>query len=188
MKWPAHPSTPDATSSAAAFSPAVDAECRTFATPCFWKRRPGTELRRGHPQRSVRPDRFRATGALLSPNARRSKSLSIDRMTIAADRSSPANFVCSSNENDRCALTVMPDRRPPSDSTGPMGTQPVDHGRAPTQMLPTMPVAKGNNEPETKVPAPQGKRTRAQAVRAALARITRRNSLRKQRNAQKGEP
>jgi hypothetical protein len=37
------------------------------------------------------------------------------------------------------------------------------------------------------VPAPAKKpRSRTEAVRAALARITRRNSLRKQRDAQKG--
>jgi hypothetical protein len=45
-----------------------------------------------------------------------------------------------------------------------------------------MPGTKG----KAKTPAPQKKqRTRAEVVRAALARITRRNSLRKQRDAQK---
>jgi hypothetical protein len=77
----------------------------------------------------------------------------------------------------------MPNKQPPTDSTGPMGMQPVEHGpTTPTQTLPMMPGTKG----KAKTPAPQKKpRTRAEAVRAALARITRRNSLRKQRDAQK---
>jgi hypothetical protein len=69
-----------------------------------------------------------------------------------------------------------------------MGMQPVEHRlSAPTQMLPMMPCAQGVPQAETKTPAPEKKpRTRKQAVRAALARLTRRNSLRKQRAAQKG--
>jgi hypothetical protein len=70
-----------------------------------------------------------------------------------------------------------------------MGMQPIAHGPAPTQMLPTMPRAKGDQgeTPASAVNMPvqeKKPRTRTQAVRAALARITRRNSLRKQRNAQ----
>jgi hypothetical protein len=52
-------------------------------------------------------------------------------------------------------------------------------------MLPTMPVARTETNQETKSPAPEKKQTRAEAVRAALARIMRRNSLQKQRDAQK---
>jgi hypothetical protein len=64
--------------------------------------------------------------------------------------------------------------------------QPVAHdASAPTQMLPIMPCAKEEAEGDTKAPAKRI-RTRAEAVRAALARITRRKSLRKQREAQKG--
>jgi hypothetical protein len=53
-----------------------------------------------------------------------------------------------------------------------------------------MPDAKGEMKEETarerKSPAPEKKpRTRTEAVRAARARITRRKSLRKQRDAQK---
>jgi hypothetical protein len=85
----------------------------------------------------------------------------------------------------------MPNKRLPSDKTGPMGMQPADHGpTAPTQMLPIMGGAKGGMErelkDETKIPAAEKKqRTRTDAMRAALAKITRRNSLRKQRAAQK---
>jgi hypothetical protein len=72
-----------------------------------------------------------------------------------------------------------------------MGTQPVEHGpTAPTQMLPMMPSAKRDVEGQpgtAKTPAAEKKNpTRSQAVRVALARITRRKSLRKQRDAQKG--
>jgi hypothetical protein len=52
-------------------------------------------------------------------------------------------------------------------------------------MLPIMPAARTETKQEAKSPAPEKKQTRAEAVRAALARITRRNSLQKQRDAQK---
>jgi hypothetical protein len=53
-------------------------------------------------------------------------------------------------------------------------------------MLPIMPGTEGAMKRETKTPAPEKKpRTRTDAVRAAVAKITRRNSLRKQRDAQK---
>jgi hypothetical protein len=85
----------------------------------------------------------------------------------------------------------MPNKRLRSDKTGPMGMQPADHGpTAPTQMLPIMGGAKGGMEiepkDETKTPAAEKKqRTRTDAIRAARAKITRRNSLQKQRAAQK---
>jgi hypothetical protein len=65
--------------------------------------------------------------------------------------------------------------------------QPIEHARsAPTQMLPKMPAATGKPTRDAKTPAPQEKQqTRTEAVRAVRARITRRNSLRKQRDAQK---
>jgi hypothetical protein len=66
-----------------------------------------------------------------------------------------------------------------------MRMQPAEHTpTASTQMLPTMPAARTETK-EIKSPAPKKKQTRAEAVRAARARITRRNSLRKQRDAQK---
>jgi hypothetical protein len=86
----------------------------------------------------------------------------------------------------------MPKKPPLADRTGPMGVQPLEHGpTVATQMLPMMPCAKEENGVETqgesKAPRPEIKkaRTRTDAVRAALARITRRKSLRKQRDAQK---
>jgi len=67
-----------------------------------------------------------------------------------------------------------------------MGMQPAEHGLAPTQMLPLMPAAKGGTKHEAKRPTPaKNQQTRKEAVRAVHARITRRNSLRKQRDAQK---
>ena len=75
-----------------------------------------------------------------------------------------------------------------------MGMQPSSHGpTAATQMLPTMPRAgkekkemKGETQQPARSPAAQNRPpTRAEAVRAARARITRRQSLRKQRDAQK---
>jgi hypothetical protein len=73
----------------------------------------------------------------------------------------------------------MPRRK--STPTGPMSMQPVQHGSiAPTQlrMEPTAGV-------ETQPSRPKKQSLRTEAVRIAKARIMRRNSLRKQRQAQK---
>lgn len=72
--------------------------------------------------------------------------------------------------------------------------QPPSHGRtAATQMLPLMPGAKAEKKDvkgETRQQQASAERkqplARAEAVRAAWARITRRKSLKKQRDAQKG--
>jgi hypothetical protein len=89
----------------------------------------------------------------------------------------------------------MPKKPPPPDCTGPMGMQPLARSpTAATQMLPLMPGAKaekkdvkGETRQQPGAPAEQKKPpTRAEAVRAARARITRRKSLRKQRDAQRG--
>ena len=87
----------------------------------------------------------------------------------------------------------MPKKPPPPDSTGPMGMQPQAHRpTAATEMLPTMPRAgednqeiKGETQPARASAANKKPPTRAEAVRAARARITRRKSLRTQRDAQK---
>ncbi|MDB5640107.1 MAG: hypothetical protein JWP51_5015 [Bradyrhizobium sp.] len=74
----------------------------------------------------------------------------------------------------------MPRRKSPS--TGPMNVQPVEHGSIrPTQLRPIVPTI--GDKPKTTRPK---KSTRAEAVRVAMARIMRRNSLRKQRKAQRG--
>jgi hypothetical protein len=85
--------------------------------------------------------------------------------------------------NELCIweLSKMPKRKPTS--AGPMNMQPVAHNSiAPTQVLPMMPTVGG----DTKTPLPKKRPTRADAVQIAKARIMRRNSLRKQRQAQKG--
>jgi hypothetical protein len=82
---------------------------------------------------------------------------------------------------DPLAVFRMPKRKPTS--AGPMTMQPVERGSTmPTQGLPIMPtVGKA-----AKTQQPKQQPTRMEAVRAANAKITRRNSLRKQRDAQKG--
>jgi hypothetical protein len=83
------------------------------------------------------------------------------------------------NELCICELSMMPKRKPTS--TDPMSVQPVAHGSiAPTQLL-MMPTTGAQTKTLSKKPSP-----RAQAVRVAKARIMRRNSLRKQRQAQRG--
>jgi hypothetical protein len=72
----------------------------------------------------------------------------------------------------------MPKRKPTS--AGPMSVQPALHSSIAATQLPMMPTA-GTETPLSKKRSP-----RAEAVRIAKARIMRRNSLRKQRLAQKG--
>jgi hypothetical protein len=73
---------------------------------------------------------------------------------------------------------IMPNSKPTP--TGPMSTQPVGRGAImPTQALPMMPTA----GKAMKAPEPKKQPTRTEAVRAAKAKITRRESLRKQRDA-----
>jgi hypothetical protein len=67
--------------------------------------------------------------------------------------------------------------------TGPMRTQPIQNGSTmPTQVLPMMPTV----GEQRKTPQPKKEPTRMEAIRAAKARITRRSSLQKQREALKG--
>jgi hypothetical protein len=85
------------------------------------------------------------------------------------------------NQFGRSELSMMPKTKPTS--TGPMRTQPTERGSImPTQVQPMMPTA----GKATKSQQPKQQLTRTEAVRAAKARITRRNSLRKQRDALKG--
>jgi hypothetical protein len=87
------------------------------------------------------------------------------------------------NEIGGNALSDMPKNDP---TLGPMGTQPGEHASTmPTQVLPAMPTA--GNKPGAPQPEqpPVQEPTRGEAVRTAKARITRRNSLRKQRQALK---
>lgn len=66
-----------------------------------------------------------------------------------------------------------------------MSMQPVSHSS--TMLAAVLPPVPGSDEVDVpKASAPKAKSTRSEAVRAAKAKITRRNSLRKQRQAQKG--
>jgi hypothetical protein len=66
-----------------------------------------------------------------------------------------------------------------------MSMQPVD--RSATMPVPLLPPVPGSNDADGPGPTlSKAKSTRTDAVRAAKARITRRNSLRQQRQAQKG--
>jgi hypothetical protein len=87
------------------------------------------------------------------------------------------------NKFGRGALFVM--QKGKTRVAGPMSMQPVDHGSTmPAPLLPAMPSEIGIDHRKTSMPKTQ--KTRTDAVRAAKARIMRRNSLRKQRLAQKG--
>ena len=89
-----------------------------------------------------------------------------------------ADGICVAlNELGSNELSTMPKSKQP---TGPMRTQPVERASVmPTQVLPMMPAAGKATNPSQ----PKQRPTRTEAVRAAKARITRRNSLRKQREA-----
>ena len=88
-------------------------------------------------------------------------------------------FMESSNEPGGRALSVMPKRKPTS--AGPMSVQPGAHGSTAATQLLMMPTP----GTETKTPLSKKQSPRTEAVRIAKARILRRNSLRKQRQAQK---
>jgi hypothetical protein len=66
---------------------------------------------------------------------------------------------------------------------GPMNMQPVEHSSTARNQLPTM---MSTLREDKRTPLPKNQQARMEAVRAAKARIMRRNSLRKQRQAQKG--
>ena len=70
---------------------------------------------------------------------------------------------------------------------GPMEMQPAD--RSATMPVPVLPPSPSSKDAKVaRTPPAKAKTTRSDEVRAAKARIIRRNSLRKQRQAQKQEP
>jgi hypothetical protein len=73
----------------------------------------------------------------------------------------------------------MPKNKP---TTGPMRTQPIERAIMPTPVLPMMPTAAKARTPTE----PKQRLSRADEVRVAKAKITRRNSLRKQRDVLRG--
>ncbi len=77
---------------------------------------------------------------------------------------------------------MMPGRKP--DSAGPMNMQPVQPGSA-APMLPRMP---GIGATRPKKPLPKKQLTGTEEAQLAKAKTIRRNSLRKQRLAQKDNP
>jgi hypothetical protein len=82
---------------------------------------------------------------------------------------------------DPVAVFRMPNSKPAP--TGPMRTQPIENGATmPTQVLPIMPTV-GEKK---KAPQPKKEPTRMEAIRSAKARMSRRSSLQKQRQALKG--
>lgn len=84
------------------------------------------------------------------------------------------------NKSGWSQLSTMPKNDP---TAGPMKTQPIERASIiPTPVLPLMPTAgKAKRSPQ-----PKQKPTRADGVRVAKAKIIRRNSLRKQRDALRG--
>lgn len=70
---------------------------------------------------------------------------------------------------------------------GPMKMQPID--RSATMPVPLLPLSPSSSDSEVaQAPRAKVRPTRTDEVRAAKARITRRNSLLKQRQAQRREP
>jgi hypothetical protein len=85
----------------------------------------------------------------------------------------------SLNELGRNELSLMASKSP---SIGPMSMQPFEHSSTARNQLPATVSTIGE---EKKTPLPKTQQGRMDAVRAAKAKIMRRNSLRKQRQAQK---
>jgi hypothetical protein len=91
-------------------------------------------------------------------------------------------YDCALNELGRNELSNMPKNKT---VTGPMRMQPAERASMmPTQVLPRMPTVDNRAAPASQ---PKQNPTRTEAVRVAKARITLRNSLRKQREALKAE-
>jgi len=89
-------------------------------------------------------------------------------------------FMClPSNELGSNELSLMAKSKPPS--IGPMSMQPIEHSLTVRNQLPTMMSTRGEDK---RTPLPKNQQARMEAVRVARARIMRRNSLRKQRQAQ----
>jgi hypothetical protein len=88
----------------------------------------------------------------------------------------------TSNKFGSNAFSPMQKRKPRY--AGPMTMQPVDHSS--TMPVPLLPAMPGSNDADGPTSTPKTELTRTDAVRTAKAKITRRNSLRKQRQAQKG--
>jgi len=107
---------------------------------------------------------------------------------IGRRKQAPKGSKSRANKTGNYALLVMAQQK--LKSTGPMGMQPSYHGSTmPFPLQPAMPALVGADAPagDAGGTAPaKPKLTRPQAVRIAKARIMRRNSLRKQRLAQKG--
>ena len=102
---------------------------------------------------------------------------------IGRRKQAPKGSKSRANKTTNNALSVMAKQR--LQSTGPMGMQPGYHGSTmPAHLQPAMPAPIDTDALIT--PPPKTKLTRTEAVRIAKARIMRRNSLRKQRQAQKG--
>jgi hypothetical protein len=91
----------------------------------------------------------------------------------------PALVAAVLNEFDPSELSTMPKEK---STAGPMRTQPIE--RAPIFATPVLPIVPRVGK--MKKAQPKKKPTRAEDVRAAKAKITRRNSLRKQRKALQG--
>jgi hypothetical protein len=83
------------------------------------------------------------------------------------------------NELGSNELSLMERKSP---STGPMSVQPIEHNSTARSQRPATVSTIGE---EKKTPLPKSQQARMDSVRAAKARIMRRNSLRKQRQAQK---
>jgi len=83
-----------------------------------------------------------------------------------------------SNELGQNELSLMVKSKSPS--IGPMSVQPVEHASTARNYLPTIVSTIGDDK---KTPLPKIQQARIEAVRATKARITRRNSLQKQRQA-----
>jgi hypothetical protein len=103
----------------------------------------------------------------------------ISRPRTSRDYGAPARSAGRLNELGMNELSNMPKNKP----TGPMRTQPIERASiTPTPVLPMIPTA---GKAQTSMRLKQ-KPTRADGVDVAKAKITRRNSLRKQRDALKG--
>jgi hypothetical protein len=163
----------------------TDATAVTCLAGCGQERRAGTFREWENQKRasSFRGEHKRPDASLPGICLRRARLYAITSVVPAWAKTKQnicrqQRLVGCLNEIAGNAFSIMPKNK---SATGPMIMQPIERPSIlPTQVRPTLPAVGVN-----KAPLPKQKPTTAEAVRAAKAEITRRESLRKQRQALK---
>lgn len=145
----------------------IDPDYRFGAVPVWWRRILG-------------PSSWSLVGSDVRSAGERSKPFNRSPLSFGTKKERGDQVPRSLNNGNQSALSGMPKDKSIS---GPMRTQSIAReATAATPALPMMPTAGKQKKPARPKPQP----TRTDGVRVAKAKISRRNSLRKQREAMRG--